>query len=316
MDFDENIYALIDRYLNNELKGQELKAFEIRKKTDAAFAQEVEMSASMKDFLSDSPENDLRRNLQELNEQFVLEPEKPKEKSGFFVWLDNLINEFTSVSSPLKLALYLIPILFLAGWWWFRTAPVEPVIVHNPPVIDTLKTNPVVDPEQEVFATPEQPIVEEPQNQDAIKKKKEVEQKKPDSRKLYAANYTPNPTIDFLIDNNLRSNDISFEIKNKMQSAIIKKLEDAVPFNIAGTFSSKENLLEKEFKVHLFSNDKSQYDDFQPLNSSTILLQKIADNTFEFDLEKYIVLKPGLYYYLLDDASERVHFVEKFEVRL
>ena len=155
MDFDETTYDLIDRYLNGELSGEELSAFEARKNSDSALAQEIEISATMKAFLSDSVENDLRKNLQELGEGFVIETEEVKKKAGLWTWIqetiDQTLNMLAPPASPMRYALYLLPFLVALGFWWmiFNNQPTSPPIV-NDPAIDTLETAPLSVPLQEL----------------------------------------------------------------------------------------------------------------------------------------------------------------------
>ena len=67
--------------------------------------------------------------------------------------------------------------------------------------------------------------------------------------------------------------------------------------------------------MHLFSNKKTEYEDFLPITSSDLEFKKSEEGNI-FDIEKSIVLKPGLYYYVVEDENEKIHFVQKFEVRL
>ena len=329
MDFDETTYDFIDKYLNGELSGEELRAFEARKNSDAALAQEIELSASMKAFLSDNVENDLRKNLQELGEGFSVETEEVKKKIGLWTWIQETFDQTFSVfAPPVRYALYLLPFLLALGLWWVfsNNQPREPPIVNNPP-IDTFKTTPHSTPpqkEKEIVKEQKEPkeVIQEPTpetpKEDEKKSIQEDIKPTPQQPTLIAADFTPNPSLDFLIGNNLRNDEIQLEVQEKMKNINITptKIEATVAFQLKGAFTSKENLSEKDLKVYIFSNKKSAYEDFLPFTTIDVNINEDGANIYSFLIQKNILLKRGLYYYLLEDAStEQTFFVEKFEVK-
>lgn len=76
MNLDEQLYEKIQQYLNNELTGKALQDFEAELQSNPNLAREVALHREMEDFLADTPENDLRKNLQTLNARFTDDTDK------------------------------------------------------------------------------------------------------------------------------------------------------------------------------------------------------------------------------------------------
>lgn len=317
MEFDEKTYDKIDRYLANELKGEELDAFEKEKNSNKALAEEIEVNAHMKEFLSDSPENDLRKNLHNLGNQFE---EKEEEQTPLVP---------ISKGNSLKYLFQVAAAIFLAAMaWWIYNQSTTKENNDEPQIVDQPKDN-LPDPKQkpveiqkEDVENTENLVEEYPNQKEDIKIQTpkdpiEILPPKKETRDLYAANFKPNPSLELLVNNNLRSNDFELNIDKQIGNVSISSLEDVVSFNFGGTINSDENLLEKDLKIHLFSNDKKAYDDFSSILSDDLKLEETKKETYNFDFSKYIVLKPGVYYYLLEDVGiEKIYHVGKFEVRL
>ena len=307
MEFDESIYDKIDRFLNNDLSGEELEKFEAAIQSDEALAREVELNATMKDLLSDSAENNLRKNLQDLSDQFVEPPVKKAPVLKYALWL-------------------IVPILIALGWWLLTSdnSEKEPQYVDDQPKDPTEEVDPPKEKEDEI---PLDPNRNDPtEKQDRIVKDEDQEDKK-DSPKdnsqeqepeqLFAENYTVNPSLEFLINNNTRSDNFKIEIENKVANTTLDSIGIVVPIQFSGKIESSENVLEKQLTFHLFSNNEDAYEDFQPLLSDTLSVTFLENNAYQFGYENYIPLEPGLYYYLFDEpATGKIYFVEKFEVRI
>jgi len=66
MDFDENLYDKIQAYLDKQLSREETQEFESAMAADEDLAREVQLHADMEELLADTPENNLRKNLERL----------------------------------------------------------------------------------------------------------------------------------------------------------------------------------------------------------------------------------------------------------
>ncbi len=125
MEFDEQSYEKIEQFLAGELKGEALQTFKAALETDEALAEEVLLAREMNELLADSPENELRKNLQQLSNQIS---EDPIEKSF-------------SDRYPYLYLLWWIPILTLAAWCYFnlgnnQSEEISPNIPHASPSIE------------------------------------------------------------------------------------------------------------------------------------------------------------------------------------
>ncbi len=119
MEFPQEIIELIEQYVNGQLKAESLERFEKLIEEDIVLASEVEFQKEMQAFLTDSPENELRKNLQMLSDQ-VVEPKKDDEKAWFW-WLfpaegtTNVLDWL--LGHPARHLVWLAPLLLVAGWW-------------------------------------------------------------------------------------------------------------------------------------------------------------------------------------------------------
>jgi len=127
MEFSPETYELIEQFLNGQLKGEALQHFEKQLVVDKALAATVDFQREMQDFLMDSPENELRKNLQMLSDQ-VVEPKKEEEK-GWFWWLFPVAKETNVLDwffgQPVRHLAWVVPLLLIVGWWFGqpKTAP-------------------------------------------------------------------------------------------------------------------------------------------------------------------------------------------------
>jgi len=297
MAFSDDIYDKIQRYLDGEMKGEERSSFEQEMAADEALAQEVALHADMQELLADSPENELRHSLQVLGQQATT-----KSRGGFnrLLWL-------------------LLPILLLTGWWFLSE---EETNKGNPPE-DTVQ-KPTGLNEQD--ATTEEvddvvaPVEEKPLPKQ--KEKRTVPDKKDASRKNakesgpIAANFVPNPALEFMIGNNLRADDFQWAETRPQQDVTLSTTDASLDFQFAGRLIAESDISGLELKLHLFSNDPAAFDTFSPLYSFDLTLQEDAESNYVIDFQKSIPLKQGLYYYLIEDyETEQIYRVEKFVAR-
>lgn len=313
MEFDENIYDEIDRYLNNEMSEEEAKQFEVRKNNDEKLQAETDMNAQMRAFLKDTPENQLRANLQKLSDEFVEEKEKEP---------INIHRNTTNYGLIFKVAAGII----IAGMlWWLYTnssnsTPNKTPEIVKTPEINKSDENPQEDRLDLIDDSKNEDIANEevPTNNEEIKtpqetpdKKLPLKNKKKTPPKYVAADFKVNPSLEFLIDNNLRSNDLKIELTRKIGNVSLSSPEDIITFKLMGSIITQDDISKKKLKVHLFSNKKSDYEDFLSINSSPLVVKQ----NLTFDFQNSINLKPGLYYYVIEDEVEKIHLVGKFEVR-
>lgn len=305
MAFDEKKHQRIADYLGNRLKEDSRKQFEQEMQADDQLSKEVELHRDMEELLSDSPENALRKNLKLLGEQA----------------------ETTSTRKPSKWGVALIiPILLVAIWWfWGGTDSVQED--HVVPETEVEEPKPAVpNSELPLAPTEDSPVNSQGSDEETAPPPKPTSPPPPSpgrkrgqresAPRAIAANFVPNPSIEFLIENNLRDTDLTVKLTKKQPSVRLTSNEDPTPFQIKVQLQSREDISQQEFKLHLFSNDRQAFDDFSPISTNDLSIVPVEADVYEIDFTKSYSLEPGLYYYIIEDFSEeKIHLVEKFEVQ-
>ena len=300
MEYTENIHETIEAYLDNELSTAERQAFEQQIHNDQDLALEVALSREMRELLAETPENELRKSLERLNKQVDL-PKVTGKTSGRFnrdLW-------------------WLIPIVFLIGWRFFGPEIEFASVQSERPVIAPEVATPPPPQEQSVVPVPEVPQEESPAAPPPRGEESPPAAEKPASspQPIAAAEFTPNPALELLIGNTRRSSEIVLEVTQKQPDVQVQKENDPVTFKFGATLTASENLLEQDFKLHLFSNDQAAYQDFSPLFTDDLSLADEEGEKFRIDFNRTYSLQPGLYYYVLEDfATEKIYYVQKFVV--
>lgn len=300
MALNEDKYGKIQDYLDKKLSREDLIQFENELKTDQDLARELQLHQEMEAFLADTPENELRKNLQELNQ----EVEEGKVKTG----------------NSWRFLLLLIPVLLLMAWWISSQMVKNTVPETAPPMedvwIESEKKETSDDPAKEK-ELPEEDGVEElppsvPKQQPTPSRKKPTEASRP-----IAANFDPNPSLEFLIENNRRDNEVTLEVEERQANIQVPTVGSNFDFRFVAVLRSATDLLQQDFKLHLFSNKKVDFEDFTPLSTNDLSLEKLTDDSYRIDFKSNLSLQPGRYYYILEDyTEEEIYFVDKFEVKL
>ena len=315
MLINEELYDKIQRYLDQEMSVEEAQAFEEAMAKDGALAREVALNQEMNAMLGESPENELLKNLEMLSSE--VEDTPPASGSSW---------------RPL---LWFIPVLLIIGWLVFspsdnntsQESKAEPAI-EEPTTAPAIEEVPAESPSEKEPQETEGKEVEREETKKIItptpsdKQEKlppslPIDEKPKKSQPIAAADFEPNPSLDFLIANNVRNNEITLTIQQKQSNVELNNNGDKTAFKIAGQFESATNLSDKDFKLHLFSNKKADFDNFEPFSTFDLTLLPDTDNIYKIANSQSLDLKPGLYYYLIEDyGTEKIYYVEKFEVRL
>lgn len=300
MSLNEDKYGKIQDYLDEKLSEEDLTQFEKELKNDQDLARELKLHQEMETFLADTPENELRKNLQKLN-QGVKEEEVKTGNSWRFLLL-------------------LLPVVLLMLWWGSSQMIKNPVPEAVPPMEDVsiepekkeTPEDPVKEKERPVEESVEEPPPSEPKQQLPPSREKPTETSRP-----IAANFAPNPSLEFLIENNRRDNEVILEVVEKQANIQVPTAESNFDFRLVVVLQSAADLLQQDFKLHLFSNKKTDFEDFTPLSTNDLSLEKLTDDSYRINFKNNLALQPGRYYYILEDfTEEEIYFVDKFEVKL
>ncbi|MEM9920391.1 MAG: hypothetical protein AAF990_20000 [Bacteroidota bacterium] len=295
----EDIQKRVERYLEEELDSEERRQFEKDIQSDEALARELVLHQDMEELLADSPENELRKSLQQLSGQVEVEPAQASSGSvRYLYWL-------------------LLPLLLLLVWWFVGRPAADPDISSPPPASDTpVQQEGTQEDVPESTAPMEEPTESAPPPDDAASppQKKEAPPKSRPSKKErpIAANFDPIPELEFLIDNPLRSN-VRIEASHLQENIRKSRSKDSVDFHFSGTLTSPSSV--SGCKLHIFSNDQIAFEAFEGVVKQPLKLTTTSKDTYAFNIRMAIPLDPGLYYYLIEDAKENTLFVQKFTVR-
>lgn len=355
MDLTPELQLLIEEYLAGRLKGTALHAFEEQLANNEVLAKEVEFQRELTTFLADSPENDLRKNLQQLNEQVEL----PKDRGTSW-----------------KLGLFLLPFFFIGTWWWFNrpmneitkplpdtpkgTTSTEPSErgVLEPSI--TLDTNGIANPVKATSKTkttftpvsklPEptalpafDSIGSEPGREptekelpkstlpaDSVKGPIAGELSSPEKESVILPNneplaappptglmaFEPNEALALLMAKNNINDSFRLTTNNWRTDFEIATLTDSIAITWSDSLTSQIALLEKNVQVHLFSNDITQFQNFSSLASHTLPLQQLSSTTYQLTFQQKYLLNPGRYYFVIQDAAQMTTYhVQEFFVR-
>ncbi|MFK7932656.1 MAG: hypothetical protein AB8G22_04050 [Saprospiraceae bacterium] len=116
MNFDEQTYQRIQRYLDAEMNAAEAAAFEDEVTANPELAREGRLSGAMEQLLAETAENELRKSLQQLKVQFANKNEEDDDDKGGGYW---------------RFLLLLIPLFLIGIWQWVGSEDVDNQLVEN-----------------------------------------------------------------------------------------------------------------------------------------------------------------------------------------
>lgn len=310
MKFNEDIYNKIQKYIDGELYGDALRIFEAEMAANPALAEEVALHRDMEVFFSETPENDLRKNLQTLGERVQIadvgaeKQEKTKPGSKKYWW-------------------WLLPVVVLLGWQIYnsQTTTIDAADALPSEYEEDVESNETEEKKDTTTIMGSPPDTLEKEEEPPIIDDREYATFEPpkspeENPQLIAANFEPNPSLELLIGNNLRDNELEIELKQKQQNIQLSSSKAATPIRFSLLLRSKEDMSKKSLQWHLFSNDKTAYSNFLSIVSDKVEVRKNGEDLYEVDVQKRVILEEGLYYYLLENVEvEKFYFVEKFEVK-
>jgi len=300
MALNEKKYRKIQDYLDNDMNEEDMKAFEQELKGDDELQEEIALHKDMEELLSDSPENALRKNLDLLSGG--VQEDRPNSSRWYL--------------------LAFIPVALAIGWWLWQGSP-ETTTNQLTPSATEQETDQEPALEQKIIPdTNKDKIDDTPESErkftppPAAPNPGRRKRKTPEAPRAIAANFTPNPSLEFLIENNLRDNEVKIELEKKQVNIQLESADEATTFNILVQLQTQGDLSQQDFKLHLFSNDSQAFEDFSPLSTVDLEVKPKGGNSYEIVVDQPFSLIPGLYYYVLEDfAEEKIYLVEKFEVR-
>ncbi|MFK7934814.1 MAG: hypothetical protein AB8G22_15000 [Saprospiraceae bacterium] len=296
MKDQREIYDKIDAYLQGQMTQSEQTAFKAAMKKDTELAEAVALHRDLQQMLGEQPVNALRKNLTTL-------------EAGDYPDAKN--SNWWTIAAIIGLAI-------IASVWWMMSVEGE-----MPRTSSTTTEMPIEQP-AETESSPLQPSdkidnnttpsIEIPMQEEAEpeQQKESTKKSQPKSQPIAAADFTPNPNLEFFIANNYRS-DAAIQLSAKPPA---KSANPLFQLRLTGELITTQSDL-KNIQIHLFSNDPLAFTEFQPLLILPIELNNVTEEKSTFAIDKLMELKAGLYYYLIENVkTEEVLFVDKFEINL
>lgn len=277
---NESLDDLIHDYLSGVMDIETRKEFESQLASHPDMAERVRFERELYNAIGQSPENDLRANLQQITRrfdqtEFVSVPVSAEKTSRKRLWRG-------------------VGILALVGalvLWWITQYRMKPDATPAP------ASEPV-----QIISTPtieQTPAVQEAPPPQAVQKSRPV-----------AASYEPIPALETYVGSQYRSQDWKVTVEEPLPNAQLPAKNGHLSLHISGNIQSTV-VAEPGLRVLIFNNDLKSFEAMQPIANAAL---KVApDGNFLF--EKVMVFKPGLYYYLIEDEeSGNWLFVGKFRM--
>lgn len=277
---NESLDDLIHDYLSGVMDIETRKEFESQLASHPDMAERVRFERELYNAIGQSPENDLRANLQQITRrfdqtEFVSVPVSTEKTSRKRLWRG-------------------VGILALVGalvLWWITQYRMKPDATPAP------ASEPV-----QIISTPtieQTPAVQEAPPPQAVQKSRPV-----------AASYEPIPALETYVGSQYRSQDWKVTVEEPLPNAQLPAKNGHLSLRISGNIQSTV-VAEPGLRVLIFNNDLKSFEAMQPIANAAL---KVApDGNFLF--EKVMVFKPGLYYYLIEDEeSGNWLFVGKFRM--
>lgn len=277
---NESLDDLIHDYLSGVMDIETRKEFESQLASHPDMAERVRFERELYNAIGQSPENDLRANLQQITRrfdqtEFVSVPVSTEKTSRKRLWRG-------------------VGILALLGalvLWWITQYRMKPDATPAP------ASEPV-----QIISTPtieQTPAVQEAPPPQAVQKSRPV-----------AASYEPIPALETYVGSQYRSQDWKVTVEEPLPNAQLPAKNGHLSLHISGNIQSTV-VAEPGLRVLIFNNDLKSFEAMQPIANAAL---KVApDGNFLF--EKVMVFKPGLYYYLIEDEeSGNWLFVGKFRM--
>ena len=208
----------------------------------------------------------------------------------------------------------LLAILIVAGigFFVFNNKATEQPLQEE--IIEPLPQTPTEKPTIKEEALPK-PKTDEPSDiKPPQKKQTSPPQKKktptkttPQHPPVYAANFTVNPLLEeAMATTGVRGNNLQLELEQPKKEAAISLEEGIAHLSFSGTATSGSD--DNAVRLLLFSNKKTDYEQWQPIFEKEVVLEKSGDG-FVFSLEQDIEIVPGLYYYIFEDVNEEAYLM-------
>ncbi len=279
----EELYKLIEDYLNNRLPEDRRRELEQRMEKDAEFRKEVELHRAMQEEFSDVRGWNLYASLQEIMQEdeapeIVGSPGDNKKQSRKWLWA--------------------IILCIVAGMLFWYFSSISKPAMTNPtapsPAIDAIENLPKGNNPQEQKVEDKVVPTNDPPPQKSPNEKQQMASIDP-------KNFEPNPTMESYIHSGgtLGTGRAGVRMDKPQQTATFSPNKGATQLQFTGRFYGLRPEKDNKYAFNIFDNKNS-------LDPRLIIaLEPKADSSGEasFKAAKKTRLAPGLYYYQIEHES-------------
>ena len=311
----EQLYNIIEEFLEGTLSGDELQAFEQRLQTEPDLAEEVELHRKIHGEIGDAQKRMLKSKLDTLREEFT----QKEENETKVVPINRGINlkMFISVAAG-------ILVLVFAIWFFFFKTPEKREIVNEDTPIEKEQIDPNETPIKEI-EDPSNLVENQNDPEKESNQKDNIEDITPEESLI--ANFDPNPELENLIAQNGNNDDIEFAAEKPDENDPFILKNSKIDLQINGMLFASEIKNEENFAVSIYDNNPQNYTSKKSINTFQLSIEKddgeeedglafASKNGYFYSLQKTISVKPGLYYYLIIQKGQTTPLYSgKFEVK-
>jgi hypothetical protein len=309
---NQDIFELIESYLDDTQSGEERKIFEKRMAEDKDFYHEVELHRELQEHFSDSGRWRLRSVLTDILEEplpdgaltsgenpFVSEPDSQTSQDGKALIITGSQEEkpgskIITLRRALAIAATLLVLVTAVFWLLQKPAPKEDLVIENAKTAPKENANPPVEkPADTVKPAQKSPPPEAPPQKPPKKEYRFIAEANP-------ADFIPSNSMEVFLDSGGRhrglrgltlhlkspANDDDFDLR--------KGGEAIVPF--AGTVESESKEANFELVLLIVNNREVN----NPLKSIPLKLKQSTPGEFTFNARQGLKLSPGLYYFTIE----------------
>lgn len=290
----EELYDLIERYLDGTLPETEHQEVERRLMTDADFRAEVELHRALHTSLGDAGNLRLRAALDNLLSHPPLADDVPTPKPVPTLTVSFTWRRLTGIAAVLAAIGFFL-------WLWLApddetTRPISSQPAQNQP-IDTLPPDSISLP---IKSNPDKPIA-----------------------MADPADFAPNPVLEARIGDVLRGdNGVTFELTSPPIAASFQLQNGQVTLPVRGRATGGTIPADQPLELLIYSNRPKDWNNKQPLATFPLALTPDGEGIYRLDFRPALRTRPGLYYIVAgqrrpgeDGDGHRVLWVGKFVVQ-
>ncbi len=309
----EQLYELIEQYLDGTLSVEALATFEKRLQTEPELAKEVTLHRKLQEELGNAQKRQLRSKLDVLRKEFT-----PSENETKIV----SINQTRRLRLLISVAASILVLVF-AIWFFFFKTPEKQEIVDEKPPMEKESLDPNEKPIKEI-EDPSNLVEDQTDPEKQPTEKDEIEDIVPPINLIAA--FEANPELENLIAQNGNNEAFEFSAEKPELGEVFNLKNGKIDLQINGMLFTSELKDLSSFEVAIYNNNPQNFASKKNIATIQLILEKdtseeedglafATKDGYFYSLKKSLSAKPGLYYYLiLQKGQPKPLFIGKFQV--